>query len=232
LSGCYAAAGQTVTGYAGAAPTVQPAYANVAIRDGVALGTAFERDVNRALHVNLNQPQPSASRHYDFGKYAKEYFVSALSPENLISSLAASATGAAFHNALHGDFTANAFQSRLAENLTRKGIAGSIDFLTASLLQQDVRFVPSGYHGFRNRVKYAFFQTFVDRGRAGNEIAVPRIAACFGTAWVLETWHPWMRNEPNLWSHAGFIFGTYAARSFWTEFKPDIKHEIRALLKR
>jgi hypothetical protein len=210
---------------------VQPAYANFAIRDGAAFGMAFERDVNRALRVNLNQPEPSAS-HYDFGKYAKEYFVSALSPENLMSSVAASATGSAFHNALHGDFTADEFQSRLAENLTRKGIAGSINFITASLLQQDVRFAPSGYHGFRNRAKYALFQTFVDRGRAGNEIAVPRIAASFGTAWVLETWHPWMKNEPNLWSNAGFIFGTYAARSFWTEFKPDIKHEIHALLRR
>jgi hypothetical protein len=168
---------------------------------------------------------------FDFTKSAKEYFVSALSPEHLISSLAAAATSASFHTALD-DFSTNEFQRRVARDLTRKGVAGSIDFVTASLLQQDTHFVASGEHGFRNRVKYAFLQTFITRGREGQEIAVPRIAASFGTAWVLNTWHPWTKNEPNLWGQAGCIFGSYAARSFWKEFKPDIKREFHTVLRR
>src|SRR5581483_2263990 len=132
LGGGCAAVGQSGVG--------EPAGDAQAIRDGVA---TFERDVNRALRVNPDQPSPATSEKYDFGKYAREYFTSAISPENLISAVAASATGAAFHSALH-DFSTDTFQEHLAENLTRKGIAGSIDFLTASLLQQDVRFLPSG----------------------------------------------------------------------------------------
>jgi hypothetical protein len=174
---------------------------------------------------------PAGPPAFDFAKYAKQYFGSALSPQNLISSVAASTTGAALHTALH-DFSTDEFQQRVAENVARKGVAGSIEFVTASLLQQDVHFVASHDHGFRTRVKYALFQTFITRGREGNELAVPRIAASFGTAWALDAWHPWMKNEPNIWSHAGFIFGSYAVRSFWTEFKPDIKHELQTVLKR
>jgi hypothetical protein len=191
-----------------------------------------------ACNAALGQAAPdeagnqTSSTNYNFANSAQQYFVSTLSPENLISSVAGSATSAAFHTALH-DFSTDEFQRRVAENLTRKGIAGSIQFVTASLLRQDMRFVPSGYHGLRPRVRYAFVQTFLARGRDGTEeLAVPRIAASFGTAWVLETWHPWMRKEPTLFSHAGCIFGSYAARSFWTEFKPEIKHEVRTLLRR
>jgi hypothetical protein len=200
------------------------------LRDGLELGTTLERDVNRALRFDSYQPASPKAPHYDFAKYAQQYFGAALNPENLISSVAASATSAAFHAELH-DFSAEEFQTHLAENLTRKGIAGSIDFVTASLLQQDLRFLPSGEHGMGNRIRYAFLQTFIARGRAGNELAVPRIAASLGTAWVLGTWHPWMV-ETHPWSHAGFIFGSYMARSFWMEFKPDVKHQIRTRLRR
>lgn len=229
---CGVALGQTASDDFTAASGQRATYANDMLRDGLALGNTFERDVNRALCVDPDKPQSKTAPRYDFAKYAEQYFESALSPENLISNVAASATSAAFHSMLHDDFSSDDFQRRLAENLTRKGVSDSINFVTASLLQQDVRFIPSGDHGIRRRVKYAFLQTFIDRGRDGNEIAVPRIAASFGTAWVLETWHPWMQKEPNLWSHAGFIFGSYAARSFWTEFKPDIKHEFQVLRKR
>ncbi len=231
LGGCYAAMGQAAPEGSNAEAAPSPGYISEVLRDGIEWGTMFERDVNRAIRVNPDQPEPKSVPRYDFGKYAQQYFVSALSPESLVSSVAASATSAAFHSVLH-DFTTDDFQRRTAENLTRKGIAGSIDFVTASLLQQDVRFLPSGDHGMGSRVKYALLQTFIARGREGNELAVSRIAASFGTAWVLDTWHPWMRKEPNLWSHAGCIFGSYAARSLWTEFRPDIKYRIQKLLKR
>ncbi len=212
-----------------AAQTIEPAYVSRLLRNSLWLGTDFEHLVNRPLRVK----QDLNAKHYDFAKYAKDYFESAISPENLISNLSSSATGASIRSARDG-FSANEFERHLAESLTRKSISGSIDFLTASILQEDVRFVPSGEHGLRKRVKYAFLQSFIARGREGNEVAVPRIAASFGTAWVLDTWHPWVskQEELNLPSRAGLIFSHYIIRSFWTEFKPDIKHEVRAFLKR
>ena len=169
---------------------------------------------------------------YSFTRSAQEYLSSTLSPENLISNLAGSAGGAALHDALH-DFSTPQFQHMLELGLTRRELQQSISFVTASLLRQDTRFVASGEHGLRTRARYALLQTFLDRGPTGNEIAAPRIAAALGTAWVLETWHPWMdRRQPNPWVHAGFVFSGCAARSFWTEFKPDIKHQIQAFRKR
>lgn len=181
--------------------------------------------------TTATDPTSNASQ-YSFARSAQDYLNSTLSPENLISNLADSASGAAIHSFLH-DFSTVEFQHSLELGMTRREIQQSISFVTASLLRQDTRFIASGEHGFRNRVRYAFLQTFVDRGPDGNEIAAPRIAAALGTAWVLDTWRPWMgKKDPNPWIHAGFVFSGYTARSFWTEFKPDVKHELQTLLRR
>lgn len=230
LSGSYAVLGQAPA-VPETAPSPQPASSPAL--NGVSLGTTFEHDIHRILGLNRGQAQQPRPLHYAFVKYAESYIQSSLSPEKVISSFAAAASGASFRS-MFSDFSAAGFQSRFAENLTRKGIAGAIDFTTASLLQQDVRFLPSNEHGLHNRLKYAFLQTFVVRGREGDEIAVSRIAASFGTAWALNAWNPWMRRNqpPNVFSQAGIIFGHYMARSFWAEFKPDIKHEVRLFMRR
>ena len=209
------------------------AYVNKLLQDGLSFGTAFERDVNRALSLNINQTAAPAPQ-YSFLKYAETYFESALSPQSLASDFAAGASSAELHGLIHDSVSTAEFERRFAEDMTRKSVAGSIDFITASLLQQDVRYRASGQHGIRNRAKYAFLQTFIAHGPAGDELAVSRIAASFGTAAVLDTWSPWMprKERPNLMGQAGVIFGHYMARSFWNEFKPDIKHQIRSFLHR
>jgi hypothetical protein len=230
LGGSYAALGQTQ-----AVPETPPSpqFTSLPALNGVSLGTTFEHDIHRILALNRDQPQQPRPLHYAFVKYAESYLQTSLSPETVSSNFAAAASGASLRT-MFSDFSAAGFQRRLAENLTRKGIAGAIDFTVASLLEQDVRFLPSNEHGLHNRLKYAFLQTFVVRGREGDEIAVSRIAASFGTAWALNAWNPWMkRNEPpGIFSQTGIIFGRYMVRSFWSEFRPDIKHEVRLFLKR
>lgn len=196
--------------------------------------TSFLLFACSAAMVGQTAPDPTttSASQYSFTRASEDYLKTTFSPEDLISNLADSAGGAALHSVLH-DFTTPDFQRALALGMTRRELERSISFVTASLLREDTRFVPSGEHAFRARVRYAFLQTFLDRGRNGSEIAAPRIAAAFGTAWVLDTWHPWMgKKEPNPWTHAGFLFSAYAARSFWTEFKPDVKHQVQMFLKR
>jgi hypothetical protein len=188
---------------------------------------------NSAAALAQTAPVPlTANDSYSFSRSAEQYLSSTFSPQNLISTAAGSAGAAAVHSMFH-DLSPADYQRHFALNMTRNEIQHSIEFVTASLLRQDTRFRPSTEHGFANRVRYAVLQTFLDHGQHGSEIALPRLASAMGTAWVLDTWRPWMgRRQPNPWINTEFVFSSFVARSLWTEFKPDVKRQLPGFLKR
>jgi hypothetical protein len=121
---------------------------------------------------------------------------------------------------------------RVSTNLIRTTLVQSIEFGAAAFVQQEQGFSPSGEHGFGRRARSALYRSLFVPGRGGDELAFPRIAAAIGTPWAMRQWHPGRETAPDPWVQAALLFGRYIARSYWTEFKPDIMRALRKALHR
>ncbi|MBV9266633.1 MAG: hypothetical protein JO061_10740 [Acidobacteriaceae bacterium] len=180
------------------------------------------------IKSDLDEPVRAAT--YDTREEARQYFDSVWSPQALGVSLVSASAGSAFRTAWTG-FSEHPCCSRIGGDLARNTIAHSIEFGTSALLRRDQQFKPSGVHGFRGRAGYAAYHAFV-AGEGDDQLAYSRLAAAFGTAWITDNWHPWQRAKPNPWAQASWALGRYVLRSYWVEFKPDIKREARKLFRR
>jgi hypothetical protein len=157
----------------------------------------------------------------DFRSPASQYASAVLGPgavaEAMVSASVISAVGD------------RRFVSRIGASLARNGVQQSIQFGAAALLKQDERFTPLREGSAGRRMRSALYRSFFVRGRVGDEIAFPRLAAAVGTGWVTHEWHPWQQANPNPWLTASAILCGYVARSYWQEFKPEIKRGLRRL---
>jgi hypothetical protein len=82
------------------------------------------------------------------------------------------------------------------------------------------------------RATHALYSAFFVPGRQHDELAFPRIAAAVGTPWVMRPWHPGQPAPPNPWVQTAFILGRYILKSYWEEFKPDVKEGVSKMFGR
>lgn len=208
-----------------------PGHLSEVVRNRLTFGRTSEYDARRGLLG----PEPGSSDliapRYDLRSQARKYENSVIGPQAISAAIASAGFVSMLHlNSAEGsDY---AFRDRVAENLARNTVKQSIEFGSAGFLQEDLAMTPSGEHGFTRRARYALYRTFMVPGRDGNELAFPRLAAAFGTGFAMQRWHPSQKAEPSAWTQALLILGKYALRSYWTEFKPEIKHDLHRFLKR
>ena len=122
------------------------------------------------------------------------------------------------------------YAEQISWNLARNGVAQSLEFATAALLRQRQGFAPSEERGFRRRARAALLQSFFATGPHGDALAFPRMAAVLGTPWAMRQWHPGRESEPNPWVESALLLGNYVARSYWTEFRPEITRAVRKMV--
>jgi hypothetical protein len=130
------------------------------------------------------------------------------------------------------DFSAQSYYQRTIRNVTRNAEYRSIEFGMSALTRQDTQFTLSREHSFGGRAKYAAYHAFFVRNGDKDRFAYPRVVAAFGTAGLDALWHPGQKQHTYEWSEAGCLLGRYLLRSYWIEFKPDIKRQGRKLLHR
>lgn len=201
------------------------------VRNRLTFGRTSEFDVYRGL-LRQDSDADSIAPRYDFNEHAREYLRSTFGPQTLGAGVVSAIASTTFRNISGIGVENGGYPNRIAFNLATNTIAKSIEFGTAAFLQQEQGFSASGERGFRKRSAYALYRTFMVPGRDGDELAFPRIAAAAGTAWMIHRWHPWQEAQPNVLTLAGWILARYALRSYWTEFKPEILHVTRKMLRR
>ena len=85
-----------------------------------------------------------------------------------------------------------------------------------------------------SRFRHALFGTLLVEGYSGHqELAYPRLAAAFGTAYMEHQFHPWTPDAIHPMRPAGTILAWYAGRSFYNEYAREPMNDFtqRALIK-
>ena len=200
------------------------------VKNRLTFGRTSEYEVYRGLvRANPTDDATLLKSRYDLKAHAKKYLHDAFGPGAISMAVTSGAASSAFYGIRNGfEFGNGPYVDRIARNLARNGIAQTIEFSWSAFLQQDQAFSPSGKRGFGGRLRSATYRTLFVKGRGGNELAFPRIAAAMGTPWVMQPWHP---NRPGAvtadpWAQVGLIFAHYLARSYWAEFRPDIMRKV------
>jgi hypothetical protein len=205
-------------------------------RNRMTFGRTSSHEVYRGLVRTNVYHHPESTESVPFPRYD----LRAHTREYLHNIAGANATGVAaatgvFSLALRnsfGDRVTETYRDRIKTNLLRNTIQHSIEFATAAFLQQDQRFITSGELGFSRRVKIALRRSFFVPGRDGDELAFPRIAAAMFTPVAMRSWNPRRTVPQNPWVQTGFLLARYVMRSYWAEFKPEIKNSVRKILRR
>ncbi len=124
------------------------------------------------------------------------------------------------------------YANRMEAAIVRRTMQQTIEFAVGAALQQDETFQTSGEEALGRRMRSALYHSLFVKGRGGEELAFPRIAAALGTSWVTSNWHPWRTDSQNVWVGTAVVLSQYAVRSYWYEFRPDIKRELARLRRR
>jgi hypothetical protein len=195
------------------------AHGTEVIQNDLTLGLTSQADVRRGLMKRHEEPRENMPPlDYDFAQSFRDFTSTTYAPSSIFASLAESSAGP------------QRYGSRMEGALVRTGLQETIEFASSAVLQQNERYETSGAHGAMKRIGSAFYHAFFVQGRNGeDEFAFPRVAAAFGTGWVEQNWHPGHRSAPDAMKEASIVFSTYVARSFWHEFKPDLRNRLRLL---
>jgi hypothetical protein len=186
-------------------------------------------DIYRGLVMRRNDPlEPVPPVRYEFRPHALRYLRSTFSAGSVLSAVVTGGGRSLFDKTENYGTGFERYSNHMEANLVRHVIQRSIQFGSASLLQQEEAFATSKEERIGKRVQAALYHSFFVPGRDGNEFAFPRLAAALGTGWIVHKWHPWREDNINPWQQASLILASYVARSFWQEFKPDIKNGLRS----
>ena len=203
------------------------------IRNRLTLGHTSQADVYRSFITHADDATVTVPpRTYDYSSHAREYYNATFGRRFLVGAMISSMASTAMDRSGQWGHGADLYTNHLSAKLARHTIQQSIEFGAAALLQQEERFVPSPDQRIRSRIKSALYRSFFVPGHNGAELAFPRIAAAFGTGFIVENWHPWIREQQNPWVVSSTILARYVAVSFWREFRPDIKTALKKKLKR
>ncbi len=204
-------------------------HATEVIRNRLTFGRTSQYDVYRSLvehstHDDIEVP----STRYDFASHLTQYLSSTFGPKPIASAMFSASVRSRFHSdgsklTAHGF---GAYGNHVAENLARRTIQQSIEFGAASLLQQEEAFTSSHEQQTGRRIRSALYHSFFVPGRNGDEFAFPRLAAAVGTSLIVSEWHPWQQEKTNPWLQTAAILSKYIARSFYKEYKPEVKMAI------
>ena len=197
-------------------------------RNRMTFGRTSEFEVYRGLmRTNPNASEPAPEAKYDLSAHARHYLHNAFGPGAIGMAVASGMATLTLHRATGLGSDTDRYVDRVSTNLIRNATSQSIEFASAAFLQQEERFSPSGQPGFGRRMRSAAYRTLFVPGRGGDELAFPRIAAALGTPWAMRQWHPDLEAPPDPWMQSAIIFGQYALRSYWAEFKPEITRLLR-----
>jgi hypothetical protein len=198
------------------------------IQNRLTVGRTSQADIYRALVVERNDSHtPVPPRHYDVDEQFHEYLKNTYSAGPLLSAVATGGvSGLLDGTSIFGDGFER-YSNHMEANLIRHVTQQTLEFGVAAALQQNERFLVSHDERMTKRIKAALYHSFFVAGRDGNEFAFPRLAAAVGTGVMITEWHPWRDDHVSTTREVSSILGGYVARSFWQEFKPDIKHELR-----
>lgn len=201
------------------------------VRNRLTFGRTSEYEVYRGLMKRRGDPNipPPA---YDLREHFREYYrgtfgVGAFAGAALSGTAHAMMSGAP----AWGDGNER-YMNRVEAALVRNTLRRSIEFGVSAALQQDESFETSGEESLGRRVRSAAYHSLFVKGRGGDELAFPRIAAAIGTSWVTQKWHPWTTDTQNVWVGAAIVLSTYVAKSYWHEFRPDLKRELARFRRR
>ncbi len=201
------------------------------VRNRLTFGRTSEYEVYRGLMKRqgaANIPPPA----YDLGAHFRAYYRGTFG----VSALA----GAAFSGSARAMLSqrpewgegSERFSNRVEAALIRNTLQRSIEFGVGAALQQDETFKTSGEEAMGRRLRLALYHSVFVKGRGGDELAFPRIAAALGTTWVTQRWHPWTTDTQNVWVGTAIVLSSYVLKSYWHEFRPDIKRELARFRRR
>ena len=196
------------------------------IRNRLVFGRTSQYNVYRGLLRNKNDGLIEPPRSYDYRSRAQEYFRSTFGPGAVAAAMVTGSAVTTIHHADGWGDGADRYRNHFEANLARHTIQQSIEFGTGALLQQDESFTSSNQQPVGRRIRSALYRSFFVPGHTSNELAVPRLAAAIGTGWIVHGWHPWQRTEIDPWAQTARILSSYVLRSFWHEFRPDIKNKL------
>lgn len=202
-------------------------------RNRMTFGRTSQHEVFRGL-VRTNPdgsdlvPRPK----YHFTAQGRQYLHKAFGYNAAGMAVASAAGSTALGKTTGWGLGGVTYQDRVYTNLARNAVAQSIEFGTAAFLQQDQGFASSTESGFGRRARSALYRSFFVRGRHGDELAFPRIAAALATPHVMAPWHPAGQAAPDPWVQSALMLSRSIARSYWAEFKPDIKRATKKLISR
>jgi hypothetical protein len=192
------------------------AHSGEVIQNEVTLGSTSQVEVYRGLvkrHEDTVPNMPASD--YDYAQRFREFAKAVYAPSIFLDSIADASSGP------------EPYKSRVEGGLARNALQQSIEFGAGALLRQDETYLTSREESTARRVQSALYHSFVVQGRNGDELAFPRIAAAFCTAWTEQEWHPWRRSSPDPMKEASIILSSYVARSVWQEFKPDLRAGLK-----
>jgi hypothetical protein len=192
------------------------AHSGEVVQNELTFGSTSQVEVYRGLvkrHEDTVPNMPASD--YDYAQSLREYAKAVFAPSLFLDSIADASSGPEPYN------------SRVEGGLARNGLQQSIEFGTGALLRQDETYLTSRDESTGRRIQSAIYHSFVVQGRNGEELAFPRIAAAFCTAWAEQEWHPWRRSPPDPMKEASIILSSYVARSVWQEFKPDLRAGLK-----
>jgi hypothetical protein len=197
------------------------------LKNRLTFGRTSQYDVHRNLVKNEKEDVPVPARQYDYSSHARDYFNKTFGASSVASAMFTAGASATFSRSDAWGTGFDRYSNRFAANMARQTLRRSIEFGASALLQQDEAYTPSLEDSIGRRIRSALFHSFFVPGRNGNELAFPRLAAAVGTGFIVSKWHPWQQQDINPWMQTTTILSSYVLKSFWQEFKPDIKNALK-----
>ena len=172
-------------------------------------------------------PAQVASPPYDLRQQTLDYLKSTFSVGSLAAAVGFGGESALLNGTSEFGRGFECYSNHMEANLARHVIERSLEFGLAAPFRQDETVATSRDQRFRERMKAALYHSFFVAGRNGDEFAFPRFGAAIGAAWITHEWHPWRSTRTDPWLDGSKLLSAYVGRSFWHEFRPDIKKGLR-----
>ncbi len=197
------------------------------VRNRLTFGRTSEYAVYRSLVRNRNDPETAVPPPaYDLSAHAHDYYKAAFGPAAFGGAVFAGTAWSAIGRGSGWGNGASRYTNHIEANLVRNALKETIEFGAGAALQQDQTFQISRDERLGRRMRSALYHSFMVRGRGGEELAFPRIAAALGSGWITHEWHPWREQAPDPWIGAGIILSKFVLTSYWHEFRPDIRNKL------
>jgi hypothetical protein len=196
------------------------------LRNRVTFARTSSYDMQRALLIRSGVSAPPPR--FGVGENFRRYLNDIAGPRSLATQ-AILWPGVLSARSAAGMDKGMSYQQQAWTVAVRTVAAQTLEFGMSLGLHQDNHFYASGSKGVGKRTGIALYRVLMVRGRAGEELALPRITAGIFTPFLMRTWNPGgsVRSDPAM--EVGYLFSRYVATSLWTEFQPDLLRGIRAM---